>query len=539
MDDSSQPSNSWQQASRTYTRSVRWLALIAGCFVLLLGLVLQAYGFSPADTAYSAPMTQAGNNPTATPTATATQAATPPSLALAVPSSGQGPVGAHLTLTGSNWGTTDVLVGVASPGASCADPNSWTQTFNQVRPQADQSIIFTFVWPASLSNSSGPYSVCASNSAGVANTSYQVVSASPPALTLDPITTHAGSLVKVTGQNFFGSGAVTLSITDAQGNSRNLTTLSPDGNGAFTLTFQPRPTDVGDLTMHAVTSAPQGMRPALQADAKLHVDVALTPTPGVTPTTAVVAPPKPAEGGGSSNPLLIVALVVGILLALVVVAGAVFFVVMRSRANPAGGPGAYGSGPGYGGGSGPGYGGQGAMYGDTYQGSSLGGVAGMGGLNDESWDAPTQAGYSPYEQGGYPPQPGYGANDGGWRDPDQPDPTWRPRPMTGQWRASETYGDDPYGNDDDYSNYGADDTGRNPPRDPWGPPDASAGQPKRPSGTGQRYDGGYPPATPGDYPPPGPRSRGSGGSPGRGSSGGQRDTGGRDRYPDQPPGDDW
>ena len=518
MDVSSQPPNRMRWITGRNSRRTRWLVFFSGLFVLLLGLTFQVFAFPQSNVAYSAPLSHTDANPAnpAHSADTSPTASGPPTLSLAVPSSGQGPVGAHLTIIGSNWGATDVLVGAAAPGLSCSDPNNWTQTFNHVRPQADQSIVFTFYWPNSLTATGGAYSICASNSVGAASVSYQLLSLSSPTLTLSPTTTTAGSLVSITGQNFVGSGSVTLSVTDGQGKTRDLTTLSPNESGGISLTYQPRPTDVGDVVLHAFTSAPQGMQPAIQVSAKLHVDAAATPTVAATPTPAGPLAPNSPGGNGDSSTMLIVALVAVGLLALVAVAGAIFFFMMRKRNNP-GEDVNYGS-P-YFGGSGPGYDRQGNSFG--------GGMGGVGNMDDTaSWDAPAQSGYGAYDQGGYPPQAGYGTGAGGWPASDEPDPNWRPRPMTGQWRAPDEYGDSPYGN------YGPNESGQYPPQDPWGSPDASYGQPGQPS------RGGYG----GSYPPPDPRSRrpgsGPGGSPGRGAGGGTPDTS-RGRYPEPPADDDW
>ena len=542
----------------------RWgLALLTGVLALLLALTLQLCMFPGSGVVYGAPNAPQDASPTDTPSPTATTAAIPPTLTLAVPSSGQGPVNAHITITGSNWGTNDVLVGAADPGVPCANQSGWSQIFGHVRPQAGQTIVFTFDWPPILRTTDGAYSVCAANSAGAASAVYQVATAEPPSLNVDPLTTNAGSLVKVTGASFVGSGDVTLSVTDAQNKTRTLTTLSPDATGSFSLTFQPRPTDVGDLVLHAATSAPQGMRPAIQADAKLHVGEALTPTPGATPTVAV-APVTPPSSGNNTTAVLIVALVIAFLLAALAVGGAIFFFVMRNRKRPDDGTGyqpAYGGGPGYGM-----TGAYGARYQDegyTGYGAGMGGMGGMGGTGVGSWDATMESPYAP--------PPDYGAEAPGWAPSDGPDPNWRPRPMTGQWRAPEGYGDAPY---DSYGNYGPEDSGRYPPEDPWGAPDASYRQPGQPYSAGQRpsgsrggYDPGYPDAPPqsppgsndwggpggaprsGRYPPSGPSNRGSGGGSrgssggngGRGSSGGSGASGGSagDWFPDRRPDDDW
>jgi hypothetical protein len=426
-------------------------------------------------------------------------------------------MGTHITVIGSNWSTSDVLVGVAAPGAACADPNSWAHTLH-VRPQADGSIIFSFSWPTDLTVTGSPYSICASNPAGVANVGYQLLTASSPTLTPNPTTTNAGSIVAVSGANFLGSGSVTLSVTNAQGATHELTTLSPDANGAFELSYQPRPTDLGDLTLRAFTSAPQGMRPALDVTAKLHVDAALTPTPAETPTSSVITPPS--QKNGDSTAIVIVVVVAAILLALLVT-GSILFFMVRNRRNAEGGP---DDASGYYGGSGPGYGPPGNMYADMYQDNGYGGAGNMG---NPGWDAPTQ-GLSTYHESGYPPQPGYGNDPGGWPQSDEPDPEWRPRPMTGQWHAPDGYADAPFGN------YGAGASGNYPPRDPWGAPESSYDQPGQRRGTDQSYGGA---SRGGGNPPPDPWGRGAGDDPRRGS-GGTHGTS-RGHHPDEPPDDDW
>lgn len=532
MDASRRPPHRRRHVFRPKSLRLLCLMLLAAAALALSMVALLPGGNSSTDTVYGASLTHFEATTAVSPTST--QQAAPPTLSLAVPSSAQGPVGAQITITGSNWGTADVAVGAASPGASCADPNTWAQSFSNVRPRADQTIVYSFDWPQGLNVTSGAYSICAANAAGTANVSYQVLSALPPTLAVDPLTPHAGDLVKVTGANFVGSGQITLTVTDGQAKTRELTTLSPDATGGFTLQFQPRPTDVGDEVMHAFsTGTPQGMRPALKADAKLHVQVALTPTVVVTPTIAVSAAPPPPQNGGSSK-LLLVVLIVVFLLALLVVGGVMVYILMRRRNRPDdGGPYQSGQYGGYGGfgGSAAGYGTPGNVYNNMGPSTGYGpGASAMGGMDDPDWDSPTQ---------GY-----YGAGSAGWPESDEPDPSWRPRPMTGQWRAQDDQPDGSYGG------YGAGASGQYPPPDPWGNSGGSSGRPGRPSGFGQSSSGGsrggyngYPPSGPGGYPTESrraPNDRGGGGR--RGSSGGQRRDTGDDttgRYPNQPPDGDW
>lgn len=513
MDVSSQRPNSRRKASVTHSRRGWWLVLLAGFLALILAMTVQLVGAARQDTAFtafSAPITHLDASPTPT------TPVGPPSLTLSVPNSGQGPMHTHITVIGSNWATSDVQVGVAAPGATCSDSGSWVKQLNHVRPQSDGSIIFTFTWPNTLTVTGSPYSICASSPAGVASVGYQLLTVSPPTLTLNPTTTNAGSIVAVSGANFVGSDSVTLSVTNAQGATHELTTLSLSATGGFELSYQPRPTDVGDVTLRAFTSAPQGMRPALDVTAKLHVDPALTPTPVVTPTTAAVTPPP--QKNGDSTAIVLVVVVAAILLALLVT-GSILFFMVRNRRNPEDDAG-YATG--HYGGSSPGYGPPGNIYADMYQDNGYGG-AGNGG--NPGWDAPTQ-GFSAYHEGGYAPQPGYGTDANGWPQSDEPDPDWRPRPMTGQWHAPDGYTDAPYGD------YGA--SGNNPPQDPWGDPGSSYNPPGQPRGTDQSYGSA---SRGGGYPPRDPWSGESGGDPRRGS-GGTHDAP-RGRYPDEPPDDDW
>ncbi|HKW21366.1 MAG TPA: hypothetical protein VJO13_08325, partial [Ktedonobacterales bacterium] len=204
MDVSSRRPNSRRKASGAHSRKGRWLVLLAGFLTLILALTVQLLDIARQGntfTAYGAPITHLDASPSPT------TPVGPPTLTLSVPSSGQGPMGTHITVIGSNWATSDVLAGIAAPGAACTDLNSWAHTLH-VRPQPDGSIIFSFTWPTDLTATGSPYSICASSPAGVANVGYQLLTASAPTLIPNPPTTNAGSIVSVSGANFLGSGSV-------------------------------------------------------------------------------------------------------------------------------------------------------------------------------------------------------------------------------------------------------------------------------------------------------------------------------------------
>ena len=126
MDVSSQPPNRMRWITGGNSRRTRWLVFFSGLFVLLLGLTFQVFAFPQNNVAYSAPLSHTDANPAnpAHPADTSPTASGPPTLSLAAPSSGQGPVGAHLTIIGSNWGGADVLVGQPLQGCHVATPTT-------------------------------------------------------------------------------------------------------------------------------------------------------------------------------------------------------------------------------------------------------------------------------------------------------------------------------------------------------------------------------------------------------------------------------
>ena len=99
MDVSSRRPNSRQKATGTHSRKGRWLVLLAGFLALILAIAVQLVGVAQQDntfTAYSAPITHLDVTPSPT------TPVGPPTLTLSVPSSGQGPMGTHITVIGSN-----------------------------------------------------------------------------------------------------------------------------------------------------------------------------------------------------------------------------------------------------------------------------------------------------------------------------------------------------------------------------------------------------------------------------------------------------
>lgn len=411
------------------TRGARVPAVVllaAGVFAL--ALLLQATQPPQAAMPWAAPVVRAAGNPD-----------TGPTLTLVSPSSGQGPVGAHLTVSGSGWTGGSVAVGAASSATNCVSGQTWTTTFATFTPSSG-SFSGVVNWPSSLS--SGTYALCAAAAeSGVpaaaggvaASQTYTVKASSPPALTLSDYTVQVGRTVTINGSNFVGVASVNLSYGNQSVGMTPIQTVNPDGNGNFAVQFTPSGTGVtGNVTIAAASSPdPGAQQPALSTTASLVIAAAPTatpspsPSPSPTPTAqatstsaALAAPPTKTDTSGGNG--LIIFLIVGIVLSLLVILGAVAFLLLRRRGGPdtgyPGGPG--GPGGGYSG-TGPvtSYGQSATGYGPAPTGRySTSGTYGRSGMLDV-------------------PEPYTGPQIGGvaqWEEPDPlPDPGWQPRPMSG------------------------------------------------------------------------------------------------------------
>lgn len=437
----------------------------------------------------------------------------PQNVSLVSPSSGQGPVGAKLTVQGSDWTSSIVTVGIATSTANCANPTAgsdsgWIYTVPAAVGTTNGSFTFSFTWPASLTAGS-PYYLCAApgsqppNGSGVpSQQTFTVRSSQPPTLSLSSSTVQVGQPFTITGNNFYGVPSVTISINNVFNQS-----ATPDSNGSFIVTVTPTAGQAGNANILA-QSPPEGNNPpVLTAVAQITVLGAPTvtpdPSPSPSPSPSVDTTSTAASSGGTLGTTstdsgggggLIIALIIAILLVLAAIAGAVTFLVLRRRGGPGrefpGGPGSGGpGGPGgdWGGYSGPGRGtgpvpqfGQTATgrysatgaYGptgyypqpDPYASQQVGGVA--------QWDdAPQTGGVAAWDD----------------REESVPGPDWQPRPMSNNRRRY----DDP-----SYPSYAAPDE---PPVDPYGGVPTAGGYP--PPDPWGGATGGYTNPPPGYVPP--------------------------------------
>jgi hypothetical protein len=364
-----------------------------------------------------------GDSPTPTTGASATPtntvAAPPPSITLVSPSSAQGPVGAHVTIQGSNFPGGSISI-FASVQADCSQS---TGTLPVTANVSGGSFTATFVWPATYP--AGVYYIC---TAGMGNSTavYQVLSSSPPALSLSTLSIQIGQQLTIQGRNFVGlpTGA-TVSLTESAsqtggGQPPVSLQLNPvvDSNGSFSVTWTVQGPATGIVTIRAFADSEGGAPAVLQASATVTIQATATATVAISPTAqATIA----GGGGGTTSTsngsagsiVLIILLIVGILMAIAVIVGIVVYLTMRRRGPQAG----QGQTPGYTGYNG--YGGYGSYGETTVQSSSQyplgaqdGGFSGAG-----QFDWP--------QAGGQVSQ---------WEDADsQPGPDWQPRPMSGYY----------------------------------------------------------------------------------------------------------
>ena len=355
---------------------------------------------------------------TTTPSATSTVAAAPPSITLVSPASGSGPVGAHVTIHGSNFtGSSAVLFG--SSQSSCTPSLGTLATVDT----SGGSVSKTFIWPVSFAV--GTYYIC-TDGMTASTASFQVLTSLPPTLSLSALSVDIGQALTIQGRNFAGLAAgAAVSLTESAspgGGSESPQTLSANGvvdsNGAFSVTWTVQGPETGPVTITAYAGF-EGSSPAvLQASASLTIQPAATATATIAPSPTAVATTAPVGGATSPSPPssanttnamgLIILLVAGIIISMLVILGIVVYLILRRRT------------PENGGGQNP-----------SYQGNNS-----YGSYDDPTIHLPSpqwgpSATLSSTGQYAWPQASGLVSK---WEDPDElPGPDWQPRPMSGYY----------------------------------------------------------------------------------------------------------
>jgi hypothetical protein len=326
------------RSRRLFSTQGAALRIASACASLTL-LLLCLFAADPhthlAPNAYAEPA--ASPTPTDTPAPPTATPIPPPSLTLVSPSSGQGPVGARMTLAGAHWALSGVTLGVALAAADCDTPASWEQTIGFVTPKPSGALDYSFTWPAALPPVGTPYAICAlATGLAPASVTYQVRSALPPTLSLSDAVVAPGQSVTVNGANFIGSPSVDVNLIGPSGAKRALGKQTPATDGSFSFSYTPKPADLGLVTVTATSPAEGGALPALAASVTVDVQSALAPTATPRPTfTPISAPTKTPDGTvAPSQPTLDLraGLVVALTLALLALAGSAFVLYFRMRA---------------------------------------------------------------------------------------------------------------------------------------------------------------------------------------------------------------
>jgi hypothetical protein len=300
---------------------------------LLLLCLFVAGPYPPPPSAHAEPATSP--TPTDTP-APPTATPIPPTLALVSPSSGQGPVGARITLAGAHWTASSVTIGAALT-ANCDTPSSWEQALGFVTPNPSGALDYSFIWPAALPPVGTPYTICAlATGLAPASVTYQVRSALPPTLSLSDVVVAPDQSVTVNGANFIGSPSVDINLIGPSGAKRALGKQAPAADGSFSFSYTPKTSDLGLMTLTATSPVEGGALPALEASVTVNVQSALTPTTTPRPTFTPISAPTKTPGGTitPAPPSLDVraALIVALTLALLALAGSAFVLFFRLRA---------------------------------------------------------------------------------------------------------------------------------------------------------------------------------------------------------------
>jgi hypothetical protein len=255
---------------------------------------------------------------------------------LVSPSSGQGPVGARMTLAGAHWTVSSVTIGVALAAPDCGTPASWEQSIGFAAPKPTGALDYSFTWPAALPPVGAPYAICAfATGLAPASVTYQVRAALPPTLSLSDAVVAPGQSVTVNGANFVGAPSVDVNLIDPSGSRRALGKQAPATDGSFSFSYTPKPADLGLVTITATSPEESGALPALEASVTVSVQSALAPTATPRPTSTPLSAPTKTPGAtvAPSQPTLDLraGMVVALTLALLALAGSAFVLYFRLR----------------------------------------------------------------------------------------------------------------------------------------------------------------------------------------------------------------
>lgn len=265
-----------------------------------------------------------------------------------------GPVGVKVRLDGSGFAPNITLTLYTTPtnnAQNCqggGNPDQLGLTpFNRppttVVTQGDGSFTLVTQWPGTANTQGVSYFVCAApqNQPGTLSSNTFTVTPAPK-ITITPTTINPGGQLTVTGMSWYPPQALTLTISDGNGNQVFTTAITPDSQGNINqqLTI-PTTVQDGTYTMKLAANSEQALsvtqNNALTVTGSAAPTPAPSPSPTITPTvtasptvTPTTPPTTPGNGGSnntgssSSNFLLFMLAGVG---ALLIIVGIILFVL--------------------------------------------------------------------------------------------------------------------------------------------------------------------------------------------------------------------
>ncbi len=241
-----------------------------------------------------------------------------PNTAMSSPTSG--PVGTVIDVTGTIGGGTPPSIGTPvifgySTKIDCSGMNVAPSSSHPML-QANGSFSGWFSWPGGA-EVNVQYYVCAqANNVMVAASGFEVLSTSPPSVSVDHSSYNIGDTMVITGNDFYTSSQVTLTLESTSGNNTLILSKTPADFQGFLNVNIKAPSDIIG-TVEIVATVGSGTPPTLKATSdqftihnkKTKASAAPTPTPKPTPThtatpTAVgTATPTPAAAATATPTL--------------------------------------------------------------------------------------------------------------------------------------------------------------------------------------------------------------------------------------------
>ncbi len=238
------------------------------------------------------------------PTAALAQGASGTPAAVSI-SPDSGPVGARLTVSGEHFKAGDpVEVGYTT--SACSTMTTIAGATGAASSDGSLSVVVT--WPLT---GPGSFIVCVhdktTGKSYPSDTPYVVLSAAPPALTVNPSPATSQVQVTINGANFLpagGSVEVLWGPQSAGGAARgdmcanSIKKVTSDSAGKFTVTFQ-APFAASDLPIAVIAVSPQGScggSPVLSAQRNLTVKAVAVATATGSTSPNPVAPTWPPTG---------------------------------------------------------------------------------------------------------------------------------------------------------------------------------------------------------------------------------------------------